>query len=202
MHVRGAGGLLLTFFMSGASAYAHGGVSLDKDRCVLRIGSDLMHFTGYQPNQTQQEFCEDIPVVGPTVIVLDAIDTELRDMTTEIRVIRDTVGGIVAKTPVLADNELSSENLDPLTVSHLPAKRYPSGTVNFEHVFTEAGKYIGIVTVRNDHGQVYVSQFPFSVGRGWVKTVPIYLGVLAILIGGLLAYAKFSNLWFAPKTKP
>lgn len=201
MRVRGVGGLLLAFFMLGSSANAHGGVSLDKDRCVLRIGTDLMHFTGYQPNQTQQEFCEDIPVVGPTVIVLDAIDTELRDMTTEIRVIRDTVGGIVAKTPVLADDELSSENLDPLTVSHLPAKRYPSGTVNFEHVFTEAGRYIGIVTVRNDHGQVYVSQFPFSVGRGWVKNIPIYLGLLAILIGAAVAYGKFSQRWFASKPK-
>jgi hypothetical protein len=201
MGVRCAGGLLLAFFMSGASANAHGGVSLDKDRCVLRIGSDLMHFTGYQPNQTQQEFCEDIPVVGPTVIVLDAIDTELRDMTTEIRVIKDTVGGIVAKTPVLADYELSSENLDPLTVSHLPAKRYPSGTVNFEHVFTEAGRYIGIVTVRNDHGQVYVSQFPFSVGRGWVKTLPVYIALLVVLIGALVVYGKFSHGWFAPKAK-
>lgn len=201
MRVRGVGGLLLAFLLFGSSASAHGGVSLDKDRCVLRIGSDLMHFTGYQPNQTQQEFCEDIPVVGPTVIVLDAIDTELRDMTTEIRVIRDTVGGLVAKTPVLAEDELSSENLDPLTVSHLPAKRYPSGTVNFEHVFTEAGRYIGIVTVRNEHGQVYVSQFPFSVGRGWVRTLPMYLGIALVMIGGLVAFGKYSNLIFRPQTK-
>lgn len=201
MLIRDLGGLLLALILFGSSAEAHGGVSLDKDRCILRIGSDLMHFTGYQPHQTQQEFCEDIPAVGPTVIVLDAIDSELREMTTEIRVIRDTVAGLVGKTPVLTDEQLSDEYLEPLTVSHLPAKRYPNGTVNFEHVFKEAGKYIGIVTVRNDHGQVYVSQFPFSVGRAWVKTASFYILLLIAVLGAIGVYWRYGRVLFGAKTK-
>jgi len=38
-----------------------------------------MHFAGYQPDSSRSEFCEDIPRVGRTVIVLDFIDDALRD---------------------------------------------------------------------------------------------------------------------------
>jgi hypothetical protein len=200
MLLRGVGVCLLAIVVFPFSAAAHGGVSMSNDKCMLRIGANLMHFTGYQPNESQQEFCEDIPAVGRTVIVLDAVDTELREMTTEIRVIRDTFAGLLGSTPVLSDEDLRSENLDPLTVSYLPARLYPSGTVHFEHVFTQAGKYIGIVTVRNDHGQVYVSQFPFSVGRAWIKQSSVYAALLlAFIVGGIAYWRYYSRKLGKPK---
>ncbi|MGH6841740.1 MAG: hypothetical protein ACREDV_06545, partial [Methylocella sp.] len=52
-------------------------------------------------------------------------------------------------------------------ITHLLPKTYPTGTLNFEHTFPETGKFIGIVTVKNAHGQTYVSQFPFTVGVGF-----------------------------------
>ena len=72
-----------------SAAYAHGGVGMMNNRCTLRIGPDIMYFTGYQPQNSREEFCDDIPTLGQTVVALDMQDTELRDMLTEIRIIRD-----------------------------------------------------------------------------------------------------------------
>jgi hypothetical protein len=70
---------------------------------------DLMFFTGYQPQSSLEKFCDDIPTVGQTVVVLDMQDTELRDMLTEIRIIKDL--GTHTRTfglPVLTDAKLAS----------------------------------------------------------------------------------------------
>ena len=63
--------LLLTFGLPYTpQVQAHGGLSLADDICKLTIGPYTMHFTGYQPESTQEkEFCEDIPAVGRTVVV-------------------------------------------------------------------------------------------------------------------------------------
>lgn len=63
-----------------AQAQAHGGVSLDQGQCIMKIGPDTMSFTGYQPLKSRDQFCDDIPDVGPTIVVLDAQQDELRDM--------------------------------------------------------------------------------------------------------------------------
>ena len=73
---------------------AHGGLSLADDICKLTIGPYTMHFTGYQPDSTQEkEFCEDIPATGRTVVALDYIEEALRPLPTEVRIIRDTGPG-------------------------------------------------------------------------------------------------------------
>lgn len=196
MYKRGAIAFIVAMGLLTVAAQAHGGVKLEKDRCLLKIGPDTMHFTGYQPLQTREEFCEDIPAVGQTIIVLDYEELELRDMTAEIRVIKDdgTHAGMAGMPGVLSDVELSNGNLDSVTEEHLAPKRYPTGTINFQHTFTNPGKFIGIVTVKNEHGQVYVSQFPFSVGRSWVKSAPLYALLVAGVIGGFLLYWKFGQL--------
>ena len=125
--------------------------------CKLRIGPYAMHFTGYQPEATgTKEFCEDIPVVGHTIVAFDAIDPPLRTVPLEVRVIRDTG---------------DEHDLEAITVLHLQPKVYPSGSVTFEHDFTEPGKFVGLVMTSDDKGQ-YVSRFPFSVARGWTRLQP------------------------------
>ncbi|HTT39323.1 MAG TPA: hypothetical protein VMH32_16830 [Burkholderiales bacterium] len=131
-------------------AGAHGGLSMDEDKCKLRVGPYTMHFVGYQPESPSgpREFCEDIPETGRTIVVLDYLNDELRDLPTEVRIVRDT--GSQAK-------------LDDITVLHLPPKRYASGSLNFEVNFQEPGKFVGLVTVGEQNKMV--SRFPFSVGR-------------------------------------
>ena len=83
-------GLFATSMLLTAQVQAHGGLALAEDMCVLTVGPYRMHFTGYQPLSQEEEFCEDIPEVGKTVIALDYIQEELRPLKTEVRIIRDT----------------------------------------------------------------------------------------------------------------
>jgi hypothetical protein len=173
--------LATVLFTSGA--FAHGGVSVQGNKCIMRIGPDMMYFTGYQPQSSREEFCDDIPNAGQMVVALDMQEKELRDMATEIRIIKDvgthtTLNGY----PYLTDAELADTGvLEQTTVFYLAPKKYPTGTLTFEHNFPETGKFIGIVTVKNDHGQTYVSQFPFSVGTPIAKSLAIW-GILAAAV--------------------
>ncbi len=198
MTIGGLVAWLLATVLLTSTAYAHGGVGMVDNRCVLRIGPDIMFFTGYQPQNSRGEFCDDIPSVGLTIVALDMQETELRDMLTDVRIIRDDgthtrMNGLA----VLTDAELASEEvLDPVTISYVPPKKYPTGTLTFEHTFSENGKFIGIVTVENDHGQTFVSQFPFAVGQPLGKNMALY-GMLLVA----LAAAGY-GLWHYGGWKP
>jgi hypothetical protein len=89
--------------------------------------------------------------------------------------------------PFLTDAELASPQvLDPVTITHVLPKKYPTGTLTFEHTFPETGKFIGIVTVKNAHGQTYVSQFPFSVGQGFGgNSIGIYASMVVALVAAV-----------------
>lgn len=158
-----------------SAALGHGGVSIENDVCVLKVGPSTIHFTGYQPTHSFKEFCEDIPFTGKTIIVLDLLDTDLRYMATEVRVIRDPGGGgVPIGRRLLSDEEIKSAEILAATEAYMPPSTYPNGTLKFEHDFRNPGQYIGIVTIRNEHGQEYVSQFPFMVGPNWGKLISFY----------------------------
>lgn len=160
-------GALLAFAFS-AGAVAHGGLSMDEDICRLKIGPYSMHFSGFQPEKTTtQEFCEDIPATGQTIVVLDYINDELRDMPTEVRIIKDT------------GNE---SDLDAITLLHLPPSVHPTGSLHFEYNFEQQGKYVGLVTV-GDKGQQHVSRFPFSVGMSNPLYGQIFFALIIVAVG-------------------
>ena len=169
------GALLAAGTLWSGQVHAHGGLSMAEDMCKLTVGPYMMHFTGYQPENTQQkQFCEDIPATGQTVVVLDYIEQELRSLPTEVRIIRDTG---------------AEDNLEAITVLHLPAKVYPNGSIDFTHTFAQPGKFVGLVTVGDT--EQYVSRFPFSVGETKVfsKLLNIYMvPVLAVIIVGAIFY--------------
>ena len=155
------------------------------------VGPDIIEFTAYQAQDTEAELCKDIPDIGPVTIVFDYVDVELRNMTTHIRVIKDVSGPMSAMPDLLNDAQLAPEALDPVTETHLTPKLYPTGTINFEHTFTRPGTYYGIVTVRNDHGQIYVSGFPFSVGQTYKKTLLFYGLFATSIFGGFALYWRY-----------
>jgi hypothetical protein len=157
-------------------AQAHGGVSIDQGQCIMKIGPDTMTFTGYQPQKSRDQFCDDIPDIGPTIIVLDAQQDELRDMALDIRVLRN-VG-----------QKDDNENINANTEVYVPAKKYRTGTLNFEYDFKKRGNFIGLVSAKNDDGtKVYVSRFPFAVGETATKDMTIYafFSVLGLVAFGL-----------------
>ncbi len=151
--------------------HAHGGLAFDKDVCKLTIGPYKMHFTGFQPDSTAtKEFCEDIPRVGRTIIVLDYIDPELRKLPVEFRIIKDTG---------------DESRLDAITTFRKPAKVYPNGSLDVEITFAEPGKFVGFVTA-GDGGQ-HISRFPFEVGRSRVQ-VYLTAAAMAIAVGAAGLY--------------
>jgi hypothetical protein len=96
--------------------------------------------------------------------------------------------------PVLTGAELASkELLDPVTISYVPPKKYPTGALTFEHTFPEIEKFVGIVTVENDHGQKYVSQFPFSVGQPFGKSMKLYIATVGLLASGVYGIWYFGG---------
>jgi hypothetical protein len=154
MQLRFSVALLLGVVGCAAQAQAHGGVSIDQGQCIMKIGPDTMTFTGYQPQKSREQFCDDIPDVGSTIIVLDAQQDELRDMAIEMRVLRN-VG-----------QKDDNENMEANTEIYVPPKKYKSGTLNFDYNFAKNGNFIGLVKARDDDGtKEYVSRFPFAVGE-------------------------------------
>jgi hypothetical protein len=67
-----------------------GGPIQQVEQCVAKIGPDVLTFTFYQPLKSRNQFCEEIPETGPTIIVIDSMQDELRDMTIELRLIKAT----------------------------------------------------------------------------------------------------------------
>jgi len=180
MIVRFAAVFLLASALFISKSHAHGAVSFQKGQCMMRIGPDVMNFTGYQPDSSTQEFCDDIPQTGRTLIVLDTVERELRDMLIEFRVIRD----------IGPQNE-EKANLNEITEAYIPGKKYVGGTVNFQHVFKESGKFVGLVTATDEHHQQWVARFPFSVGRTATRDMAIYTASGVAVVALLGAYAGF-----------
>jgi hypothetical protein len=155
------------------SAQAQHFHELDKNFCILKFGPYGMHLTEYQPDTSdRQELCGDIPSTGRTVVVLDFIEGELRSLPVEIRVIKDTG---------------SEQDLQAITVVHLPAKVYTGGFINFEHSFSQPGKFIGIITVRGK--EEHVARFPISVGEGGVVSHLMHYMMVIVPVSVLAAGA-------------
>jgi hypothetical protein len=111
-----------------------------------------------------------VPTLGPTMIILDTRQVELRDMNLEIRLLRN-VGQ--------ADWR---DDLDANTVVALPPKKYlaDKGTTSFTHNFVSDGNYIALVRATSDDGaKEYVGQYDFSVGEtaAWY----VALGLISLL---------------------
>jgi hypothetical protein len=156
------------------NAAAHGSLSMEEDLCKLRFSPEfVMHFVGYQPTFSgPEEFCEDIPNIGRTIIVLDFLQEKLRDIPVEVRIVAD-VGN--------ADNQALEKN----TVLFKEAQLYDTGSLSLEHNFTGEGNFIGLVTLKSS--PEIVAKFPFSVGKSdsiWAWLIPIVL----ILLGSFLVY--------------
>lgn len=156
------------------AAHAAGWHYYDPD-CPIAIGEKSMKFVAMQPKKNIDRECEALPETGPSVIVLDASDNELRDMNWDIRILRR--------------NDGQQGDVDPDTaVGRLPLQKFRNGMVNFDHNFTQAGNYILYVKLTSDDGaKSYVGQHPFSVGLMTDEEFYLYIGfgVFAVVAGGV-----------------
>ncbi|MBI2311276.1 MAG: hypothetical protein HYU77_02090 [Betaproteobacteria bacterium] len=162
--------LLAALLIAPSAAFAHGAVSMEKDLCKLMVGPYLMHFTGYQPESTQNEFCEDIPNLGRTIIALDFIDAPLRDMAIEVQILRQS----------------SNSSTPDALVYSAPVKKYPNGSLSIDYPFNEPGNFIGVVRA-GAGANAAVAQFPFSVGQSRSR-LPLLLGAVVLGVGAIGAF--------------
>lgn len=158
-------GALVALLGGAQTAGAHGGVSVEDDTCIMTIGPYKAHFTGYQPAvRASQEFCEDIPVVAKSIIVLDFISQPLREMAVDFRIIRDVNDIGISAT---YDDLGSAADIEQATMFYRESERFARGSFDVGIKFDTPGYYIGILTAvddKTDTRREYVSVFPFSVG--------------------------------------
>ena len=175
-------------------ADAHGGVVEEDDICVIKVNYLRAHFKIYQPRVSgHEQFCEDLPVAGESVFVMEYMHDALKTMPIEFRIIRNVTGkGRFAR---LEDVE-AIDNLDAVTVFHeLPVQEPDVYTI--AHTFGEEGDFIGIVAAQNpETGARYAAVFPFEVGfTGWGHW-PIIIGLLLLMqLAYLLMSGRFRR-WF------
>jgi hypothetical protein len=177
-------GVVAAIGLAPSGASAHGGVKLEQDECVMRIGQSTMHFIAYQRSGEEQEFCQDIAQTGPTVIALEAVSEEVRDMAIGVRVIKDVGGDANEKGDLTAS-----------TIFKMEPKVYRNGIMTFEHDFKEPGRYVAIVTVRDDIGNEWVSRFPFTVG------LYTFWGMIEYILYGVGFVSLVGVMWLAFRAK-
>jgi hypothetical protein len=153
-------------------AFAHNGVKLEQDACVVKVGPVAVHFIGYQQKGEPEEFCEDIARTGPTVIALSPIEPKQRSDSYWIAPanassnaefdFRNLAVGVRLVKDVGEDKEKA--DIAAATQFYLPPKVPRNGTLTFEHDFKDAGHYVAVITVSDGKGNEWSSRFPFGVG--------------------------------------
>ena len=157
----------------------HGGVVLEDDVCLIKMGFLTAHFTIYQPDtRDNEEFCESIPDTTNSIFILDYNHEALSGMPIEFRIIKDDQNlGAFAK---LEDVE-AIEDIDEVTVFYRPREATNNSSLSINHRFDEKGWYIGIVRVLNPvSGRIYETVFPFEVGKNY--TLPILFILMALML--------------------
>lgn len=166
-----AAALILGIVLLGARAEAQDTSLMDMNMgmgCMLMAGMHEMQVSVYKSGATEDS-CKDIPSPGPAVITLSSASKELRDMTVEVRIVKDTG----AETP-------ASGNLDPVTLAYLPPKNYPRGVITLPANFNMPGKYAVLVTIKDAKDMVMSGRLGLTVGeasRQWIF-VYIFSGIL------------------------
>ena len=177
------GGLVLAIVLLGARAEAQDTSLMDMNMnmgCMLMAGMHEMNVAVYQhASDAAEDLCEGIPFPGPVSVTISAVSKELRDMTMEIRLVRDA--GADAAT---------SANLDPITLAYLPPKNYPTGVVTFPVDLDKAGKYAVLVTVRDDKDKdmVMSGRFVMSVEHTFKKWIAVPIVFVLALAAVLASY--------------
>lgn len=140
---------------------AHGGVVEEDDLCVIKVGYMKAHFKIYVPGETgHTEYCEDIPVRGESVFIMEYLHEGLNESTLDFRIIDNVTG---KSTFARLEDVRAVDDIDAITVGYQPPQVVPD-VYTMLHAFDADGEYIGIVSATGANGEVYTAVFPFEVG--------------------------------------
>ncbi|CAN5854662.1 MAG: hypothetical protein USCGTAYLOR_00685 [Chromatiales bacterium USCg_Taylor] len=181
-HICGRIAAVAVFLLVNHTAAAQSETS---EECMRKIGAYALNFNAYQAATGSNRFCDDIPLTGPTVLTLDFVDPELRQMPAEARLLE------VESWPAALDG---SSDGKALVLQRLPSKTYSSGLIEIDHTFKAPGYYVEVVSIKAPNGKKHVLRFPFQVAGGAVSDwsgLGLWAAISAILV--LVAGAAF---WF------
>ncbi|MGD9544495.1 MAG: hypothetical protein AB7F41_04720 [Methylocystis sp.] len=139
------------------------------------LGGKSMKFVAMQPKKNIDRECVALPDVGPSVIVLDAADNELRDMNWDIRILR-------------SNGPNGDADPDADAVGRLPVQKFRNGMVNFDHNFKDAGNYVLYAKLTADDGaKSFEGRHNFSVGLVTDEEFYLYIafGAFVVVVGGV-----------------
>ena len=171
-----------------SQTHAHGGVAFEDDLCVINIGFLRAHFTIFQPEDSDREFCEDVPKVSRSIFIMEYLHDLLRTTPVDFRIIRDATGfGRFANW-----NDIQAlDDLEAVTVYYQPPQTEPSGYFRAAHSFKQRGDYIGIVTARHpETNRLYNAVFYFHVGGYNLRSPALLIPLITLLAAffGVLLY--------------
>lgn len=165
--------LVAAFTLTGA---AQAQIKAEHPRnCVMNVGPTQMMFSAFQ-EKGDEIFCTNISDTGPTMLIFDARQSELRDMNVDVRIIRN-VG-----------QKDWRDDLDATAVAAFPPGKHLAqrSTMTFNHDFAKAGDYIAVVRAVSDDGaKEYVGEYFFTVGPSENWYFAAMLGSMAVGVGGL-----------------
>jgi hypothetical protein len=172
--------LTLGLWLFGAQTRAQDSSLMDMNMnmgCMLMAGMHELQVAVYQFGAVDDS-CEDLPAPGPAVVTFTSASKELRDMTTEVRIVRGEEGTKTASSP----------GLDPVTLVYAPPKVYPTGVITLNTNFDKAGKYTVLVTIRDDKDMVMSGSLGMTVGAGSRQVIYAFLASGVILTAALGFY--------------
>ena len=169
---------VVSLFVS-VAAWAH------KDRgpndpCRKKIGDSFLHLTLYQPHfDPDEEYCEELPRAGKTVVVVDVTAGELRQVPISVELIASAPSG--QSRPVLS----------------LPAKVLERGAVDAEVIFEGGNNYLAKVEVNLGAGRE-AEKFSFPI-----VITPWYTALItpALMILGLFVITAISVVHYRMKSR-
>jgi hypothetical protein len=178
--------ILLTALYYPEVATAHGATSGEDDPCLRRVGETVVHFSAYQPQyQLKDQYCTDIPKEGDTFLVVDLVDSILRNEPVGMRVVKGN----------------GSNKTDDQIVADIRPSTHSDGVLRSE-VRLDEGLYTVTIAAEKQNlmrRPQYLLRVHMTDYQQLVRTVAVpLLGVLLVAwLGYKLVRSKWMRNWWA-----
>lgn len=183
----GAAVLLFVAALYTSAVFAHGKETLEEDSCMRNIGDNMIHLSVYQPQvDITGHYCTDIPATGNTVLVVDLVEPQLREIPIGIKLVR---GGREEDGEVLAE---------------IRAAVYEDGVISTQQVLEE-GRHLLVITADGMPPLKYLYQLRVDMinyAEVFRATIGPTVGLLLLtLISYKLFKSKRFRNWMATRRK-
>jgi hypothetical protein len=161
-------------------AAAHGNTDIEQDPCMRKLGESIVHFSAYQPQyELKDQYCTEIPQEGDTFLVVDLMDSTLRNEPVGMRIVKGN----------------GNKDVDVQIVADVRPSTHPDGVLRSEVRLDE-----GLYTVTIESEKLNMLKRPQYLLRvhmiDYQKLVLSIAGPLVgVLLFGWLVYKLIRSKW-------